>query len=48
MSTDIERTEMGLRFVHELWANVIQVGLATWLLQQQLGTQKTYDLYADS
>lgn len=37
MSTDIERIELGLRFFHELWANIVQIGLATWLLQRQLG-----------
>jgi ATP-binding cassette, subfamily C (CFTR/MRP), member 1 len=37
MSTDVERIEQGLRDTHELWANVVQVGLATWLLQRELG-----------
>lgn len=37
MSTDVERIEVGLRVTHELWANVVQVGLATWLLQRELG-----------
>lgn len=37
MSTDVERIEMGLRDTHELWANIVQVGLATWLLQRELG-----------
>lgn len=37
MSTDVERIEVGLRVTHELWANIIQVGLATWLLQRELG-----------
>jgi ATP-binding cassette, subfamily C (CFTR/MRP), member 1 len=37
MSTDIERIELGIRLTHELWANLIQVGLATWLLQRELG-----------
>jgi hypothetical protein len=37
MSTDVERIVKGLREVHEMWANVIQVILATWLLGEQLG-----------
>jgi hypothetical protein len=37
MSTDIDRIELGLRFVHELWASVIQIGVATWLLQREIG-----------
>ncbi len=37
MSTDMERVVNGLRVSHELWANIIQVGLATWLLQRELG-----------
>jgi hypothetical protein len=37
MSIDIERIELGLRVTHELWANIIQAGLATWLLQRELG-----------
>jgi ATP-binding cassette, subfamily C (CFTR/MRP), member 1 len=28
---------MGLRLTHELWANTIQVSLATWLLERELG-----------
>ncbi|GFF55775.1 canalicular multispecific organic anion transporter 1 [Aspergillus udagawae] len=37
MSTDMERIRMGLRFVHETWASVIQAGLAAWMLYRQLG-----------
>jgi ATP-binding cassette, subfamily C (CFTR/MRP), member 1 len=37
MSTDVERIVMGLRSMHEFWANLIQVGIATWLLQRELG-----------
>ena len=36
MSTDVERIIIGLRMMHEFWANLIQVGIATWLLQRQL------------
>ncbi|KAL4971316.1 P-loop containing nucleoside triphosphate hydrolase protein [Aspergillus desertorum] len=38
MSTDMERIRMGLRFVHETWASLIQAGLAAWMLYRQLGT----------
>lgn len=37
MSTDVERIVLGLRSIHEIWANAIQVGVATWLLQRELG-----------
>ncbi|KAF3761592.1 putative ABC multidrug transporter [Cryphonectria parasitica EP155] len=37
MSTDIERIDEGLRSFHEIWANTIEVTIAAWLLQQQLG-----------
>jgi hypothetical protein len=37
MSTDVERIIFGLRFMHEFWANLIQVFIATWLLQRELG-----------
>ncbi|KAH8821942.1 ABC transporter-like protein [Xylogone sp. PMI_703] len=37
MSTDIERIQFGLRSLHECWASIIQIVIATWLLQRQLG-----------
>jgi hypothetical protein len=37
MSTDAESIVMGLQFMHEFWANLIQVGISTWLLQRELG-----------
>ncbi|KAL1595346.1 hypothetical protein SLS60_010037 [Paraconiothyrium brasiliense] len=37
MSTDVERIVRGLLDMHEFWANVIQVGLCTWLIQIELG-----------
>lgn len=37
MSTDVERIVLGLRSMHEFWANLLQVGIATYLLQQELG-----------
>ena len=37
MSTDCERIARGLQFMHELWANIVQIGLATWLIERELG-----------
>lgn len=37
MSTDVERVSQGMYGLHELWANTLEVALAAWLLQRQLG-----------
>ena len=37
MSADVERIRTGLLPFHEYWANFIEVALASWLLQRQLG-----------
>ncbi|KAI1880861.1 hypothetical protein JX265_001101 [Neoarthrinium moseri] len=37
MSSDLERIRMGFRSLHDMWASVIEVGLASWLLYKQLG-----------
>lgn len=37
MSTDISRVVGGIQNVHEVWANTIEVALAAWLLERQLG-----------
>lgn len=37
MSADIERITTGWQTMHELWANLIEVGLAIYLLERQLG-----------
>ncbi|TVY44056.1 ABC transporter [Lachnellula occidentalis] len=37
MSADIERITTGWQTMHELWANIIEVGLAIYLLERQLG-----------
>ncbi|CEO58361.1 Putative ABC transporter [Penicillium brasilianum] len=37
ISTDMERIRMGLCFVHETLASIIQAGLAAWLLHRQVG-----------
>lgn len=37
MSADIERIVQGWQTVHEIWANIIEVGVAIYLLDLQLG-----------
>lgn len=37
MSTDVERVAQGILNIHELWANLIQVGISSWLLQVKIG-----------
>ncbi|KAL3419086.1 ABC multidrug transporter [Phlyctema vagabunda] len=37
MGTDVERIVQSLMVVHELWANIIELGIAIWLLERQLG-----------
>ncbi|KAI1673320.1 ABC transporter integral membrane type 1 [Pyrenophora tritici-repentis] len=37
MSTDLERIRMGFRTLHELWACLVQVALAAWMLYRRLG-----------
>ncbi|KAI9848831.1 MAG: hypothetical protein M1837_006347 [Sclerophora amabilis] len=37
MSADVERIGTGMRYMHEAWASVVDIGLALWLLQRQLG-----------
>ena len=37
MSTDVEQIANSLQFVNDIWANLLQVGFATWLLERQLG-----------
>lgn len=37
MSTDIERIVKGGQFVHDVWANVIEVAIGCWLLQTKIG-----------
>jgi ATP-binding cassette, subfamily C (CFTR/MRP), member 1 len=41
MSTDCERIARGLKDVHELWANVLQIGLATWLIEREIAVACT-------
>lgn len=37
MGTDMERINFGLRSLHDIWACLIQVILASWMLYSQLG-----------
>lgn len=37
MSADIERIVQGFQTMHEIWGNSIEVGLAIFLLERQLG-----------
>ena len=37
MSTDAERIVRGVMDFHELWSSFAQIGIATWLLETQLG-----------
>jgi hypothetical protein len=37
MGTDIERITTNLRTVHELWASIIEISIALWLLGRQIG-----------
>ncbi|KAJ5783587.1 ABC multidrug transporter [Penicillium psychrosexuale] len=36
MSTDMERINMGLFYVHETWASIFQAALASWMLYERL------------
>lgn len=36
MGTDIERIGSNFLQIHELWASVIEIGVAIWLLEQQV------------
>ncbi|KAI5246025.1 multidrug resistance-like protein [Aureobasidium subglaciale] len=37
MSADVERIIRGLIDLHEMWANIAQVAIATWLIELELG-----------
>lgn len=36
MGTDVERIAETLKFVHELWASIPEIGVAVWLLARQV------------
>ena len=37
MSTDLERIRLGILSMHDMWATVLQVAIASWLLYNRLG-----------
>jgi len=37
MSADIERIVTGWQTMHEIWSNAVEVGVAIYLLEEQLG-----------
>lgn len=37
MSADVERITNGWQTMHEIWANSVEIGLAIYLLERQLG-----------
>lgn len=37
MSIDAARITNGLQLFHEYWANTVQIGVATYLLERELG-----------
>lgn len=37
MGTDVERIYMGTRSIHLSWSAILDIGIATWLLEKQLG-----------
>lgn len=36
MGTDVERIGFNFLQIHDLWASVIEIGVAVWLLEQQV------------
>jgi hypothetical protein len=36
MGTDVERIGQNFRSIHEIWASVIEIGVAIWLLERQV------------
>jgi hypothetical protein len=36
MGTDVERIGRNLQSIHEIWASIIEIGVAIWLLEQQV------------
>ena len=37
MSADIERIDTGWRTAHDVWANLVEIAVAVYLLERQLG-----------
>ena len=45
ISADTERINLGLRNMHEVWANVIELGVAIYLLQREVGAVAVVPLF---
>ena len=37
ITADVERVQMGIRKMHDFWANLAGVGIGLWLIKTQLG-----------
>ena len=37
MASDVQRVVLGLKYLHELWAGLLEAAIATYLLQQLMG-----------
>lgn len=37
IGTDVETIIVGMNMIHELWASVVEIGIATWLIYRELG-----------
>ena len=37
ISADVDRVSNSMKFMHEFWAEPLQVAIATWLLQRRVG-----------
>lgn len=37
MGTDIEKIVLSFRQVHEMWASALEIAVAVWLLERQIG-----------
>jgi ATP-binding cassette, subfamily C (CFTR/MRP), member 1 len=37
MSIDVERIVSGLAMMHDIWSTLLQIAIASWLLQTELG-----------
>ena len=45
ISADTERINLGLRNLHEVWANVIELAVAIYLLQREVGAVAVVPLF---
>lgn len=37
MGTDVEKIVLSFRQIHEIWASVVEMALAIWLLEREVG-----------